>query len=142
MRDERARPDFSTCFVRGIEHFNALEFWEAHEAWEEIWLAAETDVEQFLQGLIQLAAAYHHLRRGTFPGGVRLFDAALRRLSAFPELYCGLERGAAEAAARRHREWAAGVLEAGGSERLRETDYPKLLRAGENTPPLPPSVRW
>ena len=54
-----AKPDFATHFREGLAHFNNREFWEAHESWETLWLVAESDVEQFLQGLIQIAAAYH-----------------------------------------------------------------------------------
>jgi predicted metal-dependent hydrolase len=136
------KPDFATFFARGVEHFNALEFWEAHEAWEEIWLAAESDVEQYLQGLIQLAAAYHHMRRGTLRGGVRLFDASLRRLSDFPHDYCGIDRSAAEAAARDHRAWATSVIARGAKENLDGAECPKLRRTNSDGALLPPTVRW
>jgi len=56
---------------------------------ETIWLEAESEVHVFLQGLIQLAAAYHHVKRGTYPGGLRLFDAALQKLEGFPKRWCG-----------------------------------------------------
>jgi len=61
---------------------------------------ARSDVKLFLQGLIQLAAAYHHVRRGTLRGAPRLFDAALRKLATFPPGYCGIDRSAAENGAR------------------------------------------
>lgn len=92
------------ALISGIELFNAHKFWHAHEAWEQPWLTAQGDERQFLQGLIQLAAAYHHVQRGTFRGGVRLFDAALRRLSNFPRDYANVDRAAATAAALVHRE--------------------------------------
>src|SRR5688572_10452590 len=97
------KPDFTSHFIEGVTHFNAERFWEAHESWEQIWLAAETDVEQFLQGLIQIAAAYHHVKRGTYSGAIRLFDAGLRRLSGFEPLFCALDRCAVEEAARNQR---------------------------------------
>jgi predicted metal-dependent hydrolase len=137
-----SRPDFTTHFLRGVDHFNALEFWEAHEAWEEIWLVAQSDVEQYLQGLIQLAAAYHHLRRGTFRGGIRLFEAALRRLSAFPDPWCGISRSAAVEAAKTHREWAAEVVARGVEESLRPEDYPQLRRVDDVNAPIPPIDQW
>ena len=114
-------------FAEGVAHFNARRFWEAHESWEAIWLEADADVEQFLQGLIQLTAAYHHLQRGTFRGGVRLVDAALRRLSAYPAGFWNLDRAAAEEAAARHAAWARSLLAAGDEQtRLDESAYPKL----------------
>ena len=57
---------------RGVALFNAHEFWHAHEAWEELWLEESGDEKQFLQGLIQLAAAYHHVKRGTYRGLVNV----------------------------------------------------------------------
>src|SRR3954452_11396722 len=115
------KPNYKEHFLQGVEHFNAHEFWEAHESWETIWLVAETDVEQFLQGMIQLTAAYHHVKRGTHRGAVRLFDAALRRLSAFPVRWSGVDRGAAEEAARRHRERVAL-----SSEKVPQSEFPEL----------------
>jgi predicted metal-dependent hydrolase len=95
---------FREKLLEGTSHFNQKEFWEAHESWEELWLEAGTDLHQYLQGLIQLAAAYHHIKRGTTPGAVRLFDAALKKLEAFPPVHCGIDRSAAVAAALRDRE--------------------------------------
>lgn len=107
-------------FARGVEHFNALEFWEAHEAWEELWLEADGEMVEFYQGLIQLAAAYHHMKRGTFRGAVRLFDASLRRLQPFAPGFFNLDREAAVNAAAHHRAFAERA------ENLDPGDYPKL----------------
>ena len=118
---------FRPKLLEGIERFNSRRFWDAHESWEEIWLEAEGENEQFLQGLIQIAAAYHHLQRGTFPGGIRLFESGLRRLAAYPEGFQGVERAAVERAARNHAEWAASCLERNEpGKRLAESDYPFL----------------
>ena len=125
-----------------MNHFNALEFWEAHESWEELWLAAESDVEQFLQGLIQLAAAYHHIRRGTLRGAVRLIDAALRRLDAFPLVYCGIDRTAAVTAAREHRARVERSLHAGAADALADAEFPKLVSVSFDIAPIPPLVQW
>jgi uncharacterized protein len=133
------KPDFEPPFVKGIDHFNALEFWESHEAWEELWLAAESDLDQFLQGLIQVAAAYHHLKRGTFRGGVRLFDSGLARLSKFPAEMCGIDRGEVERAAHSHREWAAERLTRNETAaRLAPDAYPKIHVVGKVSPPIEP----
>ncbi|HYI12731.1 MAG TPA: DUF309 domain-containing protein [Thermoanaerobaculia bacterium] len=104
----------------GIARFNAQEFWHAHESWEREWLTAAAPHKQFLQGLIQLAAAYHHVQRGTYRGGVRLFDAALRKLEPFPEGYAGVDRAEAVESAARHRERIAR------EERIEPGELPKL----------------
>jgi uncharacterized protein len=136
------KPDFRQHFTRGVEHFNAGEFWEAHESWEELWLAAESDLVEFLQGLIQLAAAYHHVKRGTWRGAVRLFDASLRRLDPFPVVYCGLDRSAAVTAARDHRERTARSVQSGAPDALSESEYPRLSPVPEGIAPIPPIVQW
>ncbi len=125
--------------MRGLNHFNALEFWDAHEAWEELWLAAQSDLDQFLQGLIQVAAAYHHLKRGTFSGGVRLFDAGLGRLASFDARTCGIDRGDVERAAREHRQWAAERIARGEmAARLAPDAYPKIHVVGKIILPVAP----
>lgn len=88
------RPAFAPSFLEGVDRFNERRYWDAHESWERLWLCASPPLKQFLQGLIQLAAAYHHLERGTIPGGLRLFDAALEKLTPYPPGYCGIDRAA------------------------------------------------
>jgi uncharacterized protein len=121
------KPDFKPHFLEGIHHFNSRKFWEAHESWETLWLVAESDLEQFLQGLIQVAAAYHHIQRGTYRGAPRLFASGLKRLEAFPLVHCGLDRTEVDTVARRHQAW----LEAGAQEPLEPAQYPKLQISDE-----------
>lgn len=126
--------------MEGIDHFNSRRFWEAHEAWEALWLVAESEAEQFLQGLIQVAAAYHHVQRGTYRGAARLFAAGLRRLEPFPPLYCGLDRSRVEEAARRHQAWLERAKTA-PQEPLGESEYPQLVAQGAGNI-APPSLQW
>ena len=135
------KPPFATHFLEGVERFNGREFWNAHESWEKLWLVAETDLDQFLQGLIQLAAAYHHLQRGTTRGAVRLFDAALRRLEAFPPIFCGIDRSLATEAARLHRDRIAEALSR--DEVLQNIEeFPQLARVPVEQAPMPQNQHW
>lgn len=121
------RPDFVTHFRDGLQHFNATEFWEAHESWETLWLASTTDVKRFLQGLIQVAAAYHHVKRGTLRGAPRLFEAGMAKLAPFPHGFCGVEWRAGAHACPIPRESACSPL-----------DFPKLREIGI----APPADEW
>ena len=132
-----AKPDFKKFFLEGIEHFNSRKFWEAHEAWETLWLEAPSDLEQFLQGLIQIAAAYHHIQRGTLRGAPRLFAAALRRLEPFPMLCCGVDRTEVDAAAHRHWKW----LESAPESPLDGGEYPQL-RVPDEGAIAPSPLQW
>jgi predicted metal-dependent hydrolase len=69
--------------AKGIELFNEELFFECHEAWEEAWIAASGGQRAFLQGLIQVAAALHHLRRENLAGAGRLLAAGIQKLAAF-----------------------------------------------------------
>ena len=61
---------------------NRAFFWEAHEAWEAVWLAAgaETPVGRFLQGLIQAAAALLKRHVGMETGARNLLAKSRRNL--------------------------------------------------------------
>jgi predicted metal-dependent hydrolase len=80
------------ALARGAELFNQGLYWEAHEAWEELWLELEDEPKLFLQGLIQAAAAGHKAFVQFQPVGcVRLLQAALPKLSAAPADFLGVE---------------------------------------------------
>jgi predicted metal-dependent hydrolase len=77
-------------FERGLRHFNAREFFEAHEVWEEVWLKEGEPEKTFLQGIIQIAAAFHHYRRGNTDGAETLLAAGIVKISRFPADHRGL----------------------------------------------------
>jgi predicted metal-dependent hydrolase len=81
------------AFLRGIEEFNARRFFEAHEVWEELWLSSAEPDKTFLQGIIQIAAAFHHHLRGNQRGACSLFRAGLRRVTPFPDDHFGIDLG-------------------------------------------------
>ncbi len=57
-------------FQEGIGLFNSRQYFEAHEAFEVIWLRATGKRKTLLHGLIQVAAAFHHHTRHN-PAGFR-----------------------------------------------------------------------
>jgi uncharacterized protein len=74
----------------GLRCYRAQEFFAAHEHWESVWLGSKEPEKSFLQGLIQVAAAFHHLQRGN-PRGTRcLLQRARARLERSPESSCGI----------------------------------------------------
>ena len=110
-------------FQRGVALFNAGKFFEAHEVWEEIWLAEPAPEKTFLQGLIQLAAAFLHAGRGNMRGARSLLAAGIAKLERFP----GDHRGLALAELRDEaKRWAASVGES-GEPRARKP--PRIRRA-------------
>lgn len=90
--------------------FNSCRFWHAHEAWETIWLEERGSSREFLRGLIQLSAAYHHIQQGTLRGAVRLFTAAMRRLAPYQPEHGGIPTAALLEAAGRDLERISEVI--------------------------------
>jgi uncharacterized protein len=96
-------------YQEGLDAFNSRRFYDAHEHWEEVWLATPHPEKMFLQGLIQVAAAFHHYSRANLEGTRNLLRAGLLKLDCFPEDHGGFE---IEALRRVVREWL-GALDAG-----------------------------
>jgi uncharacterized protein len=70
-------------FAEGIRLFNAQRYFEAHEALEAVWLKTTGDRKSFLHGLIQVAAAFHHYRRGNRTGFRSLLEKGCTKLEPF-----------------------------------------------------------
>ena len=80
-RDERA------AFRRGMRQFNTHKFWHAHESWESIWLTAPEPDKTFLQGIIQISAAFYHHQRGNLEGMRSLMRRGLAKVEQLPAGY-------------------------------------------------------
>jgi predicted metal-dependent hydrolase len=105
-RPASARAKEQSIFKRGVALFNRRKFFEAHEAWEEIWLHAKLPEKTFLQGLIQVTAAFHHHSRGNLHGMESLLRRAIAKLDEFPVSHRGLRIGALRGSA---RAWLAAL---------------------------------
>ncbi len=81
-------------YQRGILLFNAREFYDAHEVWEDVWREAEGLEKRFLQGLIQSAVAFHHHSTGNIAGACSLMERARRNLGGYPEGFGKIHLGA------------------------------------------------
>jgi predicted metal-dependent hydrolase len=81
------------ALAEGLQHYDAGEFFAAHESWESLWLLAKEPEKTFLQGLIQVTAAFHHLQRNNPLGTARLLQGALRRLEAYPASFGSISVG-------------------------------------------------
>ncbi len=103
------RHEKDRLFQKGLAAFNFGHFYDAHEHWEEVWLETPNPEKMFLQGLIQVAAAFHHYSRSNLQGTRNLLLAGLLKLDRFPEIHGGLE---IEALRKSVRGWLA-ALDAG-----------------------------
>jgi uncharacterized protein len=81
----------SGALAEGLRCYRSGEFFEAHEHWELVWLECDEPEKTFLQSLIQVSAAFHHLRRGNRVGARSLLTRALGRLEGYPDRFGGVE---------------------------------------------------
>jgi uncharacterized protein len=78
------------ALAEGLRLYEAAEFFAAHEVWESVWLASQEPEKTFLQGLIQVTAAFYHLQRNNPLGTALLLQASLRRLERYPSGFGGI----------------------------------------------------
>lgn len=78
-------------YLKGIDLFNIAAYYEAHEAWEDIWREAQSEQRLFYQGLIQAAAALLHYDRHNLRGVNLCMKNALAKLESLPAIFMSLD---------------------------------------------------
>jgi predicted metal-dependent hydrolase len=81
----------STLLEEGIIFFNAGRYFEAHEAWEDMWRTARGPLRLFYQGLVQAAVGLHHLSRGNQNGAAAQLRKSLSKLDQYPDRFCQID---------------------------------------------------
>jgi len=76
-----------------IRLFNTEYFFEAHEVLEDVWHVERGDSRLFLQGLIQVCAAYHHFQNGNLVGAITLLERGADKMRRYPPRYLGFDAG-------------------------------------------------
>lgn len=66
---------------RGQDLFNSEQFFEAHEAWEELWHVEQGRDRTFVQGLIAVAGHLVHVKKGNWSGAKGLADLAHQKFN-------------------------------------------------------------
>ncbi len=117
----------SVDYLYGIDLFNHGFYWEAHEAWEGLWVACgrRGATATYLQALINLAAAGFKARWGNARGmranartALELFEAAARYREVEHQRYMGLDiRTLADFADHISRSTATTKTTASGGDR-------------------------
>lgn len=124
--------DWRECreYLYGVDLFNAGFYWEAHESWESAWkiLGRTSRAGHFLQGLIQVAAAFIKRREENPRGVENLMKRAERNLDEVgPETYMGIDLPA----------WREGVVRSLSGA---ASEDPRIVLAGFPDPPDAPAA--
>ena len=83
----------SEAYRYGIDLYNHGYWWESHEVFEGLWHCAgrHTELGNFLQALIQLAAANLKQVMGNRQAAQNLLQRGLIRLQRVPDFYMGMD---------------------------------------------------
>lgn len=106
--------------AEGLHCYRTQQFFEAHEHWEAVWLTLAEPPKSFLQSLVQISAAFHHLRRGNRIGATSLLSRALSRLDRSPSPFCAIDVASLR---REVRDWIAALEQ--NSSKL-PSSYPRF----------------
>ena len=79
------------ALAEGLACYRRQEFFETHEHWESEWMRAAEPERTFLQALIHVAVALHHMQRGNAVGAVRQMGRAARKLELYPVEFGGVK---------------------------------------------------
>ncbi len=103
---------------RGIELFNAGEFFECHEVLEAVWTPERGPRRLFLQSVIHVAVGFYHCQRGNWAGARGQLGKALRKMEGYLPVCEGIETG------RLAREARAVLTRVEAGEEVSE--YPRI----------------
>lgn len=111
--------------VRGLEEFNAGQYFEQHETLELVWRAERRPVRDLYRGILQIGVACYQIERGNGRGALKLLDRATRWLQPFRPACQGVDvdRLLAEAAALRHEVERLGTAHVG---QISRSLFPKV----------------
>ncbi len=114
---------------RGLTLFNSGRFFDAHEALEDVWREAPrySRVRRHLQGLVQLAVAFHHQSTGNLVGARSVLERALRNLSGAEESLPEVDWEGLRASLKPWREFLADAQQRAADSSLKRPPLPKVL---------------
>ena len=86
-----SEPEKLEALAKGVREFNSWRFYDCHETLEDVWRAEGPELADFFQGIIKVAAAFHHLLRGNHRGAVNLLGHALTLLAPYRPACLGVD---------------------------------------------------
>jgi hypothetical protein len=133
-----------------LDLFNRQQFFDAHEVLEDVWRSLPRDrpsrphLRLHIQGMVQLAVAFHHQSKGNYVGARSVLERAVRNLNgadtSFPDLDLDRLRVALEFW-RRYLDDSEGTRDKGADDK-RDKKNKKLDRpgVGHHTAPALPKI--
>ena len=70
-------------FNKGRKEYELMDYFEAHEIWEELWSDYYLKDRKFIQGLIQLSVSFVHLKNSNMIGAKNLLKKSKAKFSDY-----------------------------------------------------------
>ena len=90
MNEESAK-SFQDSLFTALNLFNNHEWYEAHDAFEEIWNSVDGDERQVIQGILQVSVSQFHLSKGNLNGATILLGEGLGRIKTRTKINLGID---------------------------------------------------
>ena len=89
--NEESTKSFKDSFFVALNLFNNHKWYEAHDAFEEIWNTLDGDERQVIQGILQVSVSQFHLSRGNLNGATILLGEGLGRIKTRTKINLGID---------------------------------------------------
>ena len=117
---------FEDNFLDALNLFNKQKWYEAHDAFEDIWNTLDGDERQIIQGILQVSVSQFHLSKGNLNGATILMGEGLGRIKSRTNIDLGIDL---ESFCRCHEKLLRKLQY---KEILNENDKPYLVRKQKN----------
>ena len=117
---------FEDNFLNALNLFNDQKWYEAHDAFENIWNTLDGDERQIIQGLLQVSVSQFHLSKGNYNGATILLGEGLGRIKNRTSINLGIDL---QTFCRSLEELLKKLQY---REELNENDKPYLIRIEKN----------
>ena len=89
--NEEITKSFKESLFIALNLFNNHEWYEAHDAFEEIWNSVDGDERQIIQGILQVSVSQFHLSKGNLNGATILLGEGLGRIKSRTNINLGID---------------------------------------------------
>ena len=83
--------NFEDNFLNDLNIFNNQKWFEAHDAFEDIWNTLDGDERQIIQGILQVSVSQFHLSKGNMNGATILLGEGLGRIKNRTNINLGID---------------------------------------------------
>ena len=89
--NQESTKSFKEALFNALDLFNNHKWYEAHDAFEEIWNSVDGDERQVIQGILQVSVSQFHLSKGNLNGATILLGEGLGRIKTRTKINLGLD---------------------------------------------------